>query len=103
MPQVRLEAVLVQLSRPVQAERAGADRHRPEQDAAIAVAGDRHLGLLAGLRPAVAQRRRLGEDCGVGEQDDGARAPGQPAPQPPFACRQVGERRERTKRGCFQR
>src|SRR5206468_1338106 len=38
------------------------------------------------------QRRRLGEDGGVGEEDDGARTPGEPAPQPPFACRQPGGR-----------
>ena len=67
------------------------------------VAADRNLGWIADERPACTQRRCLGKNGRVAEEDDGPYAILQAALEPPFDCRHVSPRRRRTKRGRFQR
>lgn len=80
-----LEARMVPPGGLVQADRPGADVQGPVDHSLRAVAGDRHLGLLAELRPARPQGRRLGQDRGVGEEDRRPLPALEPPPEPPLA------------------
>lgn len=88
--------VLVPLLSRVQFACAPVQRAGPIQDTPGVIAGDWDGNGLPLPAPRRAQRWRCSEACLIAKQNDGPRPPFQATLEPPFACRQVGERRAST-------
>lgn len=69
MGEVVAERIAVPLRYHIDAVRAGRDVERREEDGFPPVAFDRDLGRIVDLRPTGPQRRRFGDDGGIGRQD----------------------------------
>lgn len=94
---------LFPIGRYQQLDVAGLHVYRSMQNPSFVAAADRHQNLLTDSPIAGIQGRRFGEDRFVEHQQNRPHAVFQAVFEPPFDCRQVGERWAKQWRGRFQR